>query len=374
MVDRHIPVADTVFDGTEIEYVSRAIADKAVSGSFGSFIQQFENEFSAFVGCKYGVAVSNGTNAIHLALAALGIGAGDEVLVATYTNMATFFAVLYVGATPIPIDVELDTWNIDPRLVEQHLTKRTRAIIVVHVFGHPVDMDPIMEIARRHNLFVIEDCAEAHGALYKNQPVGSIGIVGCFSFYANKIITTGEGGMLTTNDRNLAKRAASLKSLAYGATDRFMHESVGYNYRMTNLQAALGCAQMRKLSHLIDGKRRLADSYNRLLSGIRSLYLPVEKSYAKNVYWMYHVVLTEHCLKRRDEVMGQLKTRGIETRPGFVPYNMQNIFIEKGMTKPDDCPVASRLASDAFYLPSTPTMPESDITYVASNLLEVLKV
>lgn len=372
MALRHIPVADTVFDEDEFEYVNQALADKAVSGLFGSFIKRFEDEFSSFVGCKYGIAVSNGTAAIHLALAVLGIGPGDEVLVSTYTNMATFFPILYLGAKPVPIDVEPDTFNMDVGLLERSINKRTRAIIVVHIFGHPVDMDPVINIARRHNLFIIEDCAEAHGALYKGRPVGSLSTIACFSFYANKIITTGEGGMITTNDGSLAKRAASMKSLAFGTKDRFMHETIGYNYRMPNIQAALGCAQMKKISRMIDGKRSLAASYHVRLKNTEYLRLPVEKEYAKNVYWMYHVVLTRRVQKNRAQIMRELQELGIETRPGFVPYNMQKIFIENGMAYPDQCPIANTLACNAFYLPSTPGMPEEDVDYVAHSLLAVL--
>lgn len=370
---RHIPVADIVFDNRELENVEKAIRERAVSGYYGEFIKQFENEFSAFVGCKFGVAVSSGTTAIHLALTTLGIKFGDEVLVSSYTNMATFFPVIYVGATPIPIDAEPNTWNINPKLVERYVTKRTRAIIVVHIFGHPVDMDPIMEIAQRYGLYVIEDCAEAHGALYKGRPVGSIGTIGCFSFYANKIITTGEGGMITTSDENLAGRAATLKSLAFGRTDKFMHQAIGYNYRMTNVQASLGCAQMEKINRLIEAKRELAKAYYQRLNGTKYLRLPVEESYAKNVYWMYHVVLTKQVRIDRAHVMRELQERGIETRPGFTPYNMQRIFVEKGMTDPNQCPIANDLAHNAFYLPSTPYLPESDIDYVVENLLNVLE-
>jgi len=373
MVKRYIPVAEPIFDHGELENVTLAIREKAISGFFGQFIERFENEVASFVACRHGVAVSSGTVAIHLALLALDIGPGDEVLVATYTNMATFFPVLYVGGTPIPIDVEPDTWNIDPAQIEQHITPRTRAIIVVHIFGHPVDMDPVMEIARRHKLYVIEDCAEAHGALYKGRPVGSIGTVGCFSFYANKIITTGEGGMVTSNDEGIARRVTSLKSLAFGTADKFMHQEIGYNYRMTNLQAAIGCAQMPKIGKLIAGKRNLAAAYNRRLNGHTHLQLPVEKGYAKNVYWMYHVVLTDSRRKQRDQVMRELRERGIETRAGFTPYNMQRIFIEKGMTSPELCPVANNLARNAFYLPSTPGLPETDVDYVVESLLDVLE-
>ena len=373
MSSRHIPVAAPVLGVAELENVICAVKENAISGMYGGFIDQFEREFSKFVGCKYGIAVSNGTAAIHLALRALDIGPGEEVLVAAYTNMATFFPVLFLGARPIPIDVEPDTGNINPASIEEHITHRTRAILVVHVFGHPVDMDPVLEIAERYQLCVIEDCAEAHGALYKGRPVGCLGIVGCFSFYANKIITTGEGGMVTTNDRSIAERVSMLKSFAYGHDERFMHEDIGFNYRMANLQAAIGCGQMSRITEIISEKQRVARQYTRLLQHCPGLQLPVEKDYAKNVYWMYHVVLNDDVTISRGEIMRMLQQRGVETRPGFIPFNLQRIFIKAGMTSPELCPEANRLAKRAFYLPSSPVLKEEDIEYVALNLIDVLK-
>ena len=229
----HVPVGKPLLGDIETRYVTDAVSKGEISGFFGSYIGKFEKEFAAFCGAKEAVTVSSGTTALHLALATLKIGPGDEVLVSSFTNMATFFAVLYQGATPIPIDSEEGTFNIDPRLIEEKITPRTRAILVVHIYGHPADMDPIMAIAKKHNLRVIEDAAEAHGAEYKGRKTGSIGDIGCFSFYANKIITTGEGGMLTTNDSALAAEARSLKALAFGTENKFMHRAIGYNYRMT---------------------------------------------------------------------------------------------------------------------------------------------
>ena len=258
-----------------------------------------------------------------MALAAVGVGRNDEVLVATLTNMATFFAVHYLGASPIPIDIEPDTLNVNHHLLEARITPRTKAILVVHLFGHPVEMDPVLEIAHRHGLAVVEDCAEAHGAEYRGRKVGSLGSVGCFSFYANKIITTGEGGMCTTNDPALAEKIRSLKSLAFGASNKFMHSAVGFNYRMTNLQAAIGCAQMEKIEEIIEMKRTLSREYNRLLAGCPDLQLPIEKDYARNVYWMYHIVLTGRAAGARAGIMAELAAEGIETRETFIPYNLQ---------------------------------------------------
>lgn len=368
-----IPVAAPQLDQREFDYVAEALRVGEISGTHGCFLERFESEFAKYCNCSHGVATSNGTTALHLAVASLGIGPGDEVLVSTLTNMATFFAVLYQGATPIPVDVEEDTWNLNPALLEELLTPRTKAILVVHLYGHPADMDPILEFARRRHLYVIEDAAEAHGAVYKGRNVGSIGNIGCFSFYANKIVTTGEGGMLTTNDSALAERARSLRSLAYGAKQRFMHADIGFNYRMTNLQAALGCAQMEKIEQIIENKRRVAGLYAKQFSGLEGLRLPVERPYARNVYWMYHVALKGFAAAQRDLVMKRMLECGIETRPGFVPYNLQEIFIRKGLTRPDLCPVANRAAGGGFYLPSSPTLSEEEVRYVANHLKKILR-
>jgi perosamine synthetase len=356
----------------EIQYVTDALRAGEISGTHGRFLHRFEREFADYCNCSHGVAASNGTTALHLAVASLGIGPGDEVLVSTLTNMATFFAVLYQGATPVPVDIEADTLNMNPSLLGGLLTPRTRAILVVHLYGHPADMDPILKFARRHRLHVIEDAAEAHGALYKGRKTGSLGDVGCFSFYANKIITTGEGGMLTTNDPDISTRARCLSSLAYGRKQRFRHTDVGFNYRMTNLQAALGCAQLEKIEEVIENKRRVARLYSEQLSGLPELQLPVEKPDCRNVYWMYHVVLKKATQERRDLVMQHLLERGIETRPAFIPYNQQEVFIQRGMTRPDLCPVANRVAEAGFYLPSSASLTTEEIVSVCRNLKDVL--
>ena len=371
-IKTYLPVATPQLGQHEIDYVTEALEAGAISGTGGLFLERFEQRFASYCGCAHGVATSSGTTALHLALAAIGIGPGDEVLVSTLTNMATFFAVLYQGATPVPVDVEEDTWNLNPALLEGLLTPRTKAILVVHLYGHPADMDPVLEFARRHHLHVIEDAAEAHGALYKGRKVGSLGHLGCFSFYANKILTTGEGGMVTTNDTAIAKRARSLGSLAYGPKQKFMHTEIGFNYRMTNLQAALGCAQLERIGEIIDGKRRVARLYTEQLSDVEEIRLPVEKPYAKNVYWMYHVVLTAQLARDRDLVMEKLQHRGIETRPSFIPYNLQEVFVSRGLTRSELCPVANRIAEGGFYLPSSPNLTEEEIRSVAAHLKDIL--
>jgi len=369
----NIPVSKPLFSGKENEYVSRAIERTEISGTAGEFISRFESDFASYCECKYGVATTSGTTALHLALATLGISTGDEVLVATFTNMATFFAVLYQGARPIPIDIEEDTWNLDPILLEKKITPKTKAIIVVHIYGHPVDMDPVLEIARKHNLFVIEDAAEAHGALYKGKKIGSLSDIACFSFYANKILTTGEGGMITTNNKELAKKARVLQSLAYGDKEsRFMHVAVGFNYRMTNLQAAVGCAQLENIEKVVELKRKIASFYTQKLDVIKDLQLPVEKEYAKNVYWMYFVVLRGSLEGKRKQIMNELEQRGIQTREAFTPANMQKLFIDAYGFQETDCPVANDVGVNGFYLPSGPDISEDELYYTVHSLRDLL--
>lgn len=368
-----IPISKPFIGEEEKEFVSRAVEKTELSGTFGEFLPRFEKEFSEYCGCKYGIAVSNGTAALHLAIESLGIGKGDEVLVQTFTNMASFFSVLYTGATPIPVDIEKDTYNLDPKLLESLITPRTKAIMVVHIYGHPVDMDPVLELARKHNLFVIEDCAEAHGAEYKGKRVGSLGNIATFSFYANKIITTGEGGMVTTNSPELAERARVLSTLAYGGAEkRFMHRAVGFNYRMPNTVAAIGCAQLKKIDKIIEMKRAIASFYNKELTGLDALQLPVEKDYAKNVYWMYFVVLKGAWRGRRKEVMDALKKEGIDTREAFTPYNQQEIFIKRGLVRGDECPVANNVGENGFYIPSGPVISEEAQRHVVNSLYGIL--
>ncbi len=369
---QHIPVAAPWLSVRDGELVREAMSAGAISGFFGEHLARFEHEFAGFCGCRHGVAVSSGTTALQVALAALGIGPGDEVLASTLTNMATFFAVLHQGATPIPVDIEPDTFNLDPRQLDRLRTPRTRAILVVHLFGHPVNMGPVLDFARRHDLRVIEDCAEAHGAEYLGQRTGSLGDIGCFSFYANKIITTGEGGMCVTNNAALAAEMRSLKSLAFGEPHKFMHRAVGFNFRMTNLQAAIGCAQMEKIDDIIFRKRRLARFYTEQLAGLDLLQLPGEADYACNVYWMYHLGLRGPLARRRGEILRRLAERGVETREGFIPFNLQEIFLARGLTRPEACPNANEAAFRTFYLPSSPTLTEDQLAYVCEHLREVL--
>ncbi len=357
----------------EIEFVNKAMRENAVSGVFGEFIERFEQEFAEFCDAKYAVSCSNGTTALHLALVAGGVKAGDEVLVSTLTNMASFFAVQYIGAKAVPVDIDLETLTMDPADLARKINSRTSAIMVVHLFGHPTDMDPVNELARKHGLKVFEDCAEAHGALYKGKKVGSLSLAGGFSFFANKVLTTGEGGMVTTDDPELARKARSLKALAFGTQNKFMHADIGYNYRMTNLQAAIGCGQMTVADKLVERRREIAAFYaSKLAKYADHLVLPIEKPWAKSVYWMYHLALRDHLAPKRSQIMSELKDAGVETREGFIPYNLQEIFLQRGWTRAEDCPNANRVAYSTFYLPTGPDISQDELDYVVAQFTRIL--
>jgi perosamine synthetase len=341
-----------------------------ISGSFGKTIERFEERFAAFCGCRFGVAVTSGTTALQLATAAAGIGPGDEVLVAASTNIATALAVYHLGAVTVPVDSENETWNLDLDKIERLVTSRTRAIMPVHLYGHPVDMDRLMEIARRHKLVVIEDCAEAHGATCRGRAAGSFGELACFSFYANKIITTGEGGMVTTNDPRLAEKLKLLRNLAF-TQPRYWHESAGYNFRMTGMQAAMGLVQLKKIDRVIAAKRRVASLYRRALGDVVGLRLPQEQEWARHVYWMFAITVEPSFGCSRDELMRGLAARGIETRTFFCPMSQQPFLNRQAGFRAVPCPVADRLWETGIYLPSSPHLSKTAIEKIARAIGEI---
>lgn len=351
----------------EKKCVNQALNKNEISGFFGSFIEKFENQFSKFCNTKYSLTVNSGTTAIHLALLANNIQKGDEVIVSTLTNMATVFAILYIGAIPIPIDIEKDTFNINTSLIEEKINKKTKAILIVHLFGHPVEMSKIIKIKKKYNLKLIEDCAEAHGATYFNKKVGSFGDAGCFSFYANKIITTGEGGIVTFNSKKIYQKAKNLKELAFGKKEKFLHEDIGYNYRMTNLQAALGFAQMKKINNFIKKKILIAKWYNKYL-GSEKIIKPLTKKNCKNVYWMYCIRVKKFNKNKRKKLMNRLLKKGIETREMFVPCNMQKAFKKFSLFNKSLCPLSNKVAYDSFYLPSGYELKEMDVKKISETL------
>jgi perosamine synthetase len=359
-----IEVFEPIIGEEEIEAVVAALRRGEISGSFGESIPAFEEAFAEYTECKYGVAVSSGSSALHLAVAAAGLGAGDEVLVSSSTNIATALAVIHNGAVPVPVDSEEITWNLNLDLVEGLITERTKAIIPVHLYGHPVDMDRLMEIARRHELLVIEDCAESHGATCRGRMTGSFGDMACFSFYANKVITTGEGGMVTTNNKNLAERLRLLRNLAF-TKPRFRHEEAGFNFRMTGYQAAMGLAQFRKIEKILSEKRRVAQTYNSFLQDIDGLQLPHEADWARNVYWMYAVVVHPEFGLTRDELVQRLHAAEIDSRTFFCPMNQQPCLQSQPGFRAVPCPVADSLWENGLYLPSTYSLSEPVIKQIA---------
>jgi len=358
-----IPVFDPLIGDDDLQAIIAAFKRGEISGSFGTAVPDFEKAFSRYCGVAHGVAVSSGTTALHLAVAAAGIGPGDEVLLSACTNIATALAVIHNGAVPVPIDSEGVTWNLDLDLVEALITPKTRAIIPVHIYGHPVDMDRLMAIAKKHNLLVIEDCAESHGATVRGRMTGSFGAMGCFSFYANKVVTTGEGGMVITDDAALADRLRLLRNLAF-IQPRFFHEAAGYNFRMTGMQAAMGTTQTNKIEHVIEHKRRVAATYNRLLAGVDWLQTPPELEWARNVYWMYAVVVKPGAKVKRDALLDRLRADGVDTRTFFCPMSQQPCVTRVNGYRPVKTPIADRLWTDGFYLPSSPLLSEAEIAQV----------
>jgi perosamine synthetase len=362
-----IPVFEPCIGDDEAEAVASAIRRGEISGSFGTEIESFEREFAEYVGARHGVAVTSGTTALHLAVAALDLEPGSEILISASTNVATALAAFHNGHVPVPVDSEQTTWNLDLDLVESLITPRTRAIVPVHLFGHPVDMDALLEIAARHRIAVIEDCAESHGATVRGRMTGSIGDMACFSFYSNKVITTGEGGMVTTSDDRLAERLRLLRNLAFGKP-RILHEEAGFNFRMTGYQAAMGRVQLRKIEDVIEDKRRVAHTYTSLLADVPGIETPVELDWARNVFWMYAIVVGDQFPLKRDELSTSLFEAGIESRTFFCPMNMQPFLRRQTGCRPVECPVAERLWKTGLYLPSTVTLSEAEISTVVDRI------
>jgi perosamine synthetase len=362
-----IPVFEPDIGEEEIEAVVAAIRRGEISGSFGESIPRFEEAFAAYCGCKYGIAVSSGTAALHLAVAALDLKPGDEILISASTNIATALAAYHNNLVPVPVDSEPRTWNLNLDLIEGLITPRTRAIIPVHLFGHPVDMDRLCQIARKHNLAVIEDCAESHGATCRDRMTGSFGEMGCFSFYANKVITTGEGGMIVTNNSKVAEKLKLLRNLAF-TTPRFRHEIAGYNFRMTGYQAAMGLVQCHKIEKVIEEKIRVAKNYDRLLKKVNGLQLPAPSTIGRHVYWMYGVVVQPGFGISRNELQTHLREAGVDTRTFFCPMNLQPCLQEQPGYRRVHCPVAESLWQTGVYLPSSPKLTEQTIQRIAETI------
>lgn len=359
---RIIPVCEPTLGGNELKYVTQAVETNWIS-SAGSFIRDFEARFAEICGVKYGIACANGTVAMHLAMATLGLEPEDEVIIPTFTMIATANAITYCGAKPVLVDMEPDYWQMDLNHVEAKITPRTKAIVPVHIYGHPTDMEPLRTLAAQHGIFVIEDAAESHGAEYKGRRTGGLGDAAGFSFYGNKIITTGEGGMVTTDNREIAQLAWNLRDHAFSHERHFWHKFVGFNYRMTNLQAAVGLAQVEQLEGFVAARRRNAAEYNCRLNGIPGIRTPSEAPWAKNVYWMYGILVDERAYgMNRDQLRKVLADSGIETRTFFIPMHCQPVYWQQ--YQGERYPVAEDLCKRGFYLPSASSLTLEEIEYI----------
>jgi len=361
---RKVPVAAPALIGNEKIYVNDCLDTNWISSN-GLYIQRFEDAFAQFLGVKHAIACCNGTAALHLALLALEIGPGDEVIIPTLTYVATANAVRYTGAEVVLADSEPNTWNIDPEKLEALITPKTKAIIPVPLYGHPCDMDPIIELANKYDLFVIEDSAEALGAKYKEQFSGSIADISTFSFYGNKTITTGEGGMVVTNDDHLAANVRLFQGQGMDPQKRYWFPVVGYNYRMTNIAAAIGLAQLENIDKFLEKRRVIACLYNEMLTGVHGITLPREESYAIHSYWMYSILIEDAYGKTRDETMQLLGKRGVETRPIFYPMHLMPVY---GRGDCQGLEVAADIASKGINLPTFYELSSEEIEYIASVL------
>ncbi|MBT1704577.1 DegT/DnrJ/EryC1/StrS family aminotransferase [Chryseosolibacter indicus] len=368
-----IPVNEPLLNGNEKKYLNQCI-DTGWISSEGPFIKEFEEKMAAKVGRKFGIAVSNGSVAIDAAILALGIGEGDEVIMPTFTIVSCAAAIVRVGAKPVLVDCNPDDWNMNVDEIEAKITDRTKAIMVVHIYGLPVNMNAVIAIAEKHGLKIIEDAAEQHGQLYDGKPIGSFGEISTFSFYPNKHITTGEGGMIMTDDEALAEKCRSLRNLCFIPAKRFIHYDLGFNFRMTNLQAALGLAQLERLDEFIAIKRAMGKKYTSLLKDVKGIQLPLEKNNeAENIYWVYAIVLDDTVGFDAEGAMKKLAEKKIGTRPFFWPMHEQPVFHKMGLFKNETYPVSERVARRGFYLPSGLALRPDDIDVVCDAVRAILK-
>lgn len=375
-----IPVNEPVLAGRELEYLQECIRTGWVS-SAGRFVEEFETRWAAYCGMRHGIAVSNGSVALQIALQSLELEPGDEVIMPSFTIISCAAAIIHAGAVPVLVDADPVTFAMDAGQVEARITPRTRAIMPVHLYGHPADLDPILAIARRHDLRVIEDAAEVHGAEYLSgrdgpspswRRCGSLGDLSTFSFYANKLVTTGEGGMVLTNDTGLADRARSLRNLCFRPDRRFHHTELGLNGRLTNLQAAVGVAQVERIDQAVERKRWMGQAYAERLAGVARLQLPVEQPWARAVYWMYAVVVEESAGMDAREFAGRLAAAGVETRPFFIGMHEQPALLDRGLFAGERYPVTDRITRQGLCLPSGLALTEAQLESVATAVRKVL--
>jgi perosamine synthetase len=374
-----IPVNEPRLDGRELEYVTECLQTGWIS-SAGRFIGEFEESWAACCGRRYGVAVCNGTVALQLAVAALRLGPGDEVIMPAFTIISCAMAVVYAGAVPVLVDADPSTWCMDVSQVAARITPRTRAIMPVHIYGHPVEMDPLLELAEKHGLAIVEDAAEAHGAEYLSargpgpewRRCGSFGDASCFSFYANKLVTTGEGGMVVTDDEALAKRLRLLRNLAFLPGQRFLHEELGFNFRMTNVQAAIGLAQVERIGDTVERKRRIGACYVEALASVPGIRMQVERPWARSVWWMNGLVLEKGSGHTAVSLAKALASLGVETRPFFLGMDRQPALRARGLFGGESYPVTEELADMGLYLPSGVGLTQEQQETVIAAVKQVL--
>jgi perosamine synthetase len=367
-----IPVNEPLLNGNEKRYLAECI-DTGWISSEGPFVGRLEKGFASRVGRKHGVAVANGTAALDVAVAALGLGEGDEVILPSFTIISCAAAIVRAGAVPVVVDADPHTWNMAVGQIEAKITPRTRAIMVVHIYGLPVDMDPVLSLARTHGLKIIEDAAELIGQTYKGKPCGSFGDISTFSFYPNKHITTGEGGMVVTDDDALAAKCQEFRNLCFVPPRRFVHYELGWNFRMTNLQAAVGVAQLERLDDFLIRKREIGALYNSLLGSLTTVQRPPAASEgASNIYWVYGLVLNDDVPFDAREAMARLAKAGVGTRPFFYPMHKQPVLLTMGLFSSADCPIAERLGERGFYIPSGLGLTNAQAEIVAQEVRRLL--
>jgi perosamine synthetase len=366
-----IPVNTPVFNGNEKKYLLECIETGWVS-SEGPFVERFENDISCFVGRQHGIAVSNGSAALDVAVRALNLDKGSEVIMPTFTIISPAQSLVNEGLVPVLVDSDLLTWNMDVTQIEAKITTKTKAILIVHIYGLPVDIDPILNLAKRYNLKVIEDAAEMHGQTYKGKQCGSFGDISIFSFYPNKHITTGEGGMILTDNDELANRCRTLKNLCFKAGRRFIHDELGWNYRMTNMQAALGVAQLENIQAIIERKREIGERYNKNLQDLQNLVLPLKSTeYAENIYWVYG--LLANTAETAIEIQKSLGDNKIGTRPFFWCMHEQPVFNKRGLFLKEAHPHAEKMSRNGFYIPSGLGLGNSEIDEVSEIIIKLSK-
>ncbi len=367
-----ISVNEPILDGNEKKYLCECV-DTGWISSEGPFVKRFEQDMALYVGRKYGVAVSNGTAALEAAIIALDLPTGSEVILPSFTIISCAQAITKAGLVPVVVDSDAETWNMDVRQIESKITDKTKAIMVVHIYGLPVDMDPVLELAEIYNLKVIEDAAEAHGQEYKGKKCGSFGDISIFSYYPNKLITCGEGGMVLTDDEHLAERARGARNLFFSKR-RYVHEEIGSNFRMTNMQAAIGCAQLERIEEHIRRKREIGRYYSDALQNLKGVQIPLaETAYAKNIYWVYGLVIGDRYSVNCDEACEKLKELGIGTRTFFYPINKQPVYLKDGFFKNEVCPVSEMLSQRGFYIPSGLGITNDQMDVVIDALYQIFE-